>query len=117
MAWDAIDNRVFQATTSRLYVYRDDPYGVEEQKIVNLKPMLTVLGNPVSNAIRLRLQVPRGQTATLTLLDVAGRLVRRLSVGRTSTLEIDLRSVPAGVYFIQLRSPAVNDEHKIVVTR
>ena len=117
MAWDAIDNRVFQATTSRLYVYRDDPYGIAEQKVENLKPMLTVLGNPVRNAVKLRLQFPPGQTATLTLHDVAGRLVRWLSVDRTSSLELDLKSVPAGVYFIRLRSPTVNDEHKIIVTR
>jgi DNA-binding beta-propeller fold protein YncE len=115
MAWDAIDNRVFQATASWLYVYRDDPYGVEEQKVGNLGPMLTVLGNPARNAVRLRLQIPRGQTGRLTLYDVAGRQVRSLSVARTSTLRLDLKSMSAGVYFVALEAGRTRITDKVVV--
>jgi len=117
MAWDAIDNRVFQATTSQLYIYRDDPYGVEEQKPAKAGPMLTVLGNPVRNTARLRLQVPRGQTAVLTMHDVAGRQVRSLSVPRTVTLGIDLRSLSAGVYFVRLKTDGSEATGKVIVQR
>ena len=115
MAWDAIDNRVFQATTSRLYVYRDDPYGVEERKVVDLRPMLAVLGNPARNAVSLRLQIPPGQTGILKLHDVAGRLVRSLSVTRTSVLRLYLKSMPAGVYLASLEVGGNRTTDKVIV--
>jgi len=115
MAWDAIDNRVFQATTSRLYVYRDDPYAVEEQKTGSLGPVLAVLGNPVRKAVRLRLQIPHNQTGNLTLHDVAGRLVRSLSVIRTSTLQLDLKAMPAGVYLVSLEAGGKRTTDKVIV--
>jgi hypothetical protein len=115
MAWDAIDNRVYQATTSWLYVYRDGPYGIEEQQPVVTRPMLAVLGNPARNAVRVRLQIPPGQTGTLTVHDVTGRLVRSLSVARTGTLNLDLRSVPAGVYFVCLEVGRTRATDKVIV--
>jgi hypothetical protein len=115
MAWDAIDNRVFQADTGRLYVYRDDPYAVAEQKVENLGPMLAVLGNPVRNAVKLRLQVPPGQTGCLTLHDVAGRQVRSLSVARSATLNLDLKSIPTGVYFVCLEVGRTRTTDKVIV--
>jgi DNA-binding beta-propeller fold protein YncE len=114
-AWDAIDNRVFKATTSRLYVYRDDPYGMEEQKGEALGPMLAVLGNPARASLRLRLQIPHGQTAILALHDVAGRLVRSLSVTRTATLNLDLKSMPAGVYLVSLEVNGNRRTDKVIV--
>jgi DNA-binding beta-propeller fold protein YncE len=115
MAWDAIDNRVFQATTSRLYVYRDDPYGVEEQKVGNVGPLLAVLGNPVRNAVRLRLQIPQGQTGRLTFYDVTGRLAHSTAVTQTSTFRINLGSVPAGVYFVALETGRTRITDKVIV--
>ncbi|MBM3330248.1 T9SS type A sorting domain-containing protein [candidate division WOR-3 bacterium] len=115
MAWDAIDNRVFKATTSRLYVYRDDPYSIEEQKPGVLGPMLSVLGNPARSGVKVRLQIPPGQTGSLTVHDVAGRLIRLLSVARSATLNVDLKSVPAGVYFVSLEVGRNRTKDKVIV--
>ncbi|HTW90480.1 MAG TPA: T9SS type A sorting domain-containing protein [bacterium] len=115
MAWDAIDNRVFQAPISRIYVYRDNLNGIEDAKPASLRPALAVLGNPVRNAVGLRLQIPRGQTGSLTLCDVAGRLVRSFSVARTGMLNLDLRSMSAGVYFVRLEMGASETTTKIIV--
>jgi DNA-binding beta-propeller fold protein YncE len=117
MAWDAVDNRVFQVATSRLYVYRDDPYGVEEQRPGNSGPLLALLGNPVRNVARLKLQVPPGQTAILTLHDVAGRLVQSRSVSRTMTLNLDLKLLSAGVYFVRLKTGGSEATAKVIVQR
>ena len=118
MAWDQIDNRVFQATdNSRLLVYRDDPYGVEEQQPMKVQPMLRVIGNPVRNALKLCLQIPRGQTGDLTLHDVTGRAVRTLSVARAGTLVLDLRSMSAGVYFVRLKTGVTEATAKVIVER
>jgi len=115
MAWDAIDNRVFQARTSWLYVYRDDLYGVEEQKGGVLGPMMSVLGNPARNAVRLRLQIPQGQTGRLTLYDIAGRLARSISGIQTSTLRLDLNSMSAGVYLVCLEAGGTRTTDKVII--
>jgi DNA-binding beta-propeller fold protein YncE len=115
MAWDAINNRVFQATTSWLYVYRDGPYGIEEQQPVVTRTMLTVLGNPVRNAVRLRLQIQHGQTGALTVFDAAGRRVHSSFGLRTSSFDLDLSKVPAGVYFVCLEVDRTRTTDKVVV--
>jgi hypothetical protein len=117
MAWDAIDNRVFKPATSRLYVYRDDPYGVEEQKVGRVGPVLSVLGNPVRASLRLRLQIPRGQTGALTLYDAAGRRVHSSSGLRTSSFDIDVRSLSAGIYFVRLKTGMEDATAKVIVER
>jgi flagellar hook assembly protein FlgD len=62
----------------------------------------------------------------LSVYDQLGREVRQLvaeeQVAGQHRVAWDCRDssgnrVPAGIYFIQLRSPAVNDEQKIVVPR
>jgi len=115
MAWDAIDNRVFQASANWLYVYRDDQYGVEEQKAGNIGPMLKVMGNPVRNEVRLSLRLPDSQAGYLTLHDVAGRLVRSLSVTRASTVRLDLNSMSAGVYLVCLEVDGTRTTGKVIV--
>jgi DNA-binding beta-propeller fold protein YncE len=117
MAWDAIDNRVFQATTSRLYVYHDDPYGIQEQKVGKLGPVLTVLGNPARSSLRLRLQIPHGEIGVLTVFDAAGRLVHSSAGLRTSSCDIDVRTLSAGIYFIRLKTGTDDAFAKVVVER
>ena len=117
MAWDRARNRMFQSASYRLYVYRDDPPGVEETQAEPRGPMLTVIGNPVRDAIRLRLQVPRGQTGCITVRDAAGRLVGAPVVVRNLSTDMDLRSVPAGVYFVSLRAGETEEVSKVVIQR
>ncbi len=98
MAWDAIDNRVFQATTSRLYVYRDDPYGIEDQ-------MVGVPAKRHATIVRGVLFLPRDMTELPgnsdrvprpILLDITGRKVLDLQPGAN-----DVRALAPGVYFIR----------------
>lgn len=117
MAWDVADNRVLQAALYRLYVYRDDPPGVEEERAGELGRMLTVLGNPVRSAVRLRLQIAPGQSGTLTLHDAAGRLVHLSSGLRTESYRLDLTSMPAGVYFVCLEVGRTRATEKVIVQR
>jgi len=77
--------------------------------------MLTVLGNPARNAVRLRLQIPLGQTGILNMHDVAGRQVRSLSLVRSGTLSLDLRSLPAGVYFVCLEAGRTRTTDKVII--
>jgi hypothetical protein len=125
MAWNMIDNRVYQTYTHTLYVYRDDPTAIGELKTGQLGPMMTVLGNPARGAVRLRLQIPAGQPAALTVYDAAGRLVRRTGVagnakGVTWVWDCtDARSqhVGNGVYFICLEAGGSKATDKVIVQR
>ncbi len=115
MAWDPIDNRVFQATTSWLYVYRDGPYGIEEQRPGVTRTMLTVLGSPARDAVSVRLQIPPGQTGRLAVYDATGRLAHSASVIRSSTLCLDLGAEPAGVYFVSLEVDRARTTDKVIL--
>jgi DNA-binding beta-propeller fold protein YncE len=108
MAWDAIDNRVFQATTSRLYVYRDDPYGIAAEP-VGARPHWH------ATIIRSVLFLPETAGAERSavgahLMDISGRRVLDLRPGRN-----DVRALPAGVYFV--RQVVGNRTTKVVVER
>jgi DNA-binding beta-propeller fold protein YncE len=108
MAWDAIANRVFQATTSRLYVYRDDPYGVEEGPTVPLKRRHATI-------VRGVLLLPR-EGLRAALLDISGRKVLDLQPGPN-----DVRKLAPGIYFVHSQPSAVGRQPsavtKVVVTR
>jgi DNA-binding beta-propeller fold protein YncE len=92
MAWDALDNRVFQATTSRLYVYRDDLTGVADKPVGTRTQRLPTI-------IRGVLYLPDavgGERSAVSahLLDISGRKVLDLKPGPN-----DVRALAPGVYF------------------
>jgi YVTN family beta-propeller protein len=111
MAWDAVNNRVFQATTSRLYVYRDDPYGVadrpagfqERRHATIIRGVLVLPG------------IDRGTPETRSvLLDISGREVMELHSGVN-----DVRALAPGVYFVRQASSMGRDASsvtKVVLT-
>jgi len=112
MAWDAIDNRVFQATTSRLYVYRDDLTGVADR-------LLAARARRLPTIVRGVLFLPRDVTETSdvsgrvprpVLLDITGRKVLDLKPGRN-----DVGMLPVGVYFV--RQVIGSRTTKIVIQR
>ena len=117
MAWNVVDNRVYQIYTHTLYVYRDDPSAIEEARTARLGPMLSVLGNPARGAVRLRLQIPAGQQAELSLYDAVGRRVQSAICNLKSEMELDIRSMPAGVYFVCLEAGGFKVTDKVVVQR
>ncbi len=113
MAWDAIDNRVFQATTSWLYVYRDDPYGVEDKPVGTYARRLPT----IIRGVLVLGAVGRRQNAgyRAELLDVSGRKVLDLNPGPN-----DVRALAPGVYFVRQASSVKRDASsvtKVVVTR
>jgi DNA-binding beta-propeller fold protein YncE len=110
--WNAIDNRVYTWRYDRIYVFRDDPTGVEEMPNVEVR-------RPNATIVRGVLRVPETEMTNdqcpMTLLDIAGRRVMRLQPG-----ENDVRHVSPGVYFV-LWATGVEREassvHKVVIQR
>lgn len=77
------------------------------------RPLLTVAPNPFNPRTSIRFAVPRPGPATLSLLDLRGRLVRRLADGDLAAgqhtrvwdgTDRHGRPVSAGVYLLQLRT-------------
>jgi DNA-binding beta-propeller fold protein YncE len=120
MAWNMIDNRVYQVYSHTLYIYRDDPSGVEEERPTEVGQLLTVLGNPARGAVKLRLQIPAGQQAALSVYDAAGRLMLKSQIPnlKSQIVRLDLRSRPAGIYYLRLESDgSAPAEAKVVLQR
>lgn len=74
---------------------------------------LTVRPNPCRD--RVILEIDRASSLELELRDVAGRQVRRLAVPAGSRgVNVDLRGLPAGVYFVGLPRDGVGDPVRLV---
>ncbi|MFN8547182.1 MAG: right-handed parallel beta-helix repeat-containing protein [Candidatus Eisenbacteria bacterium] len=99
----------------------DSEIGVEDQLTVR-----TVLPNPARREVELRLSVPRTAEVRVDLVDVNGRLVRRLvdetmdpedhSIGRSLVGERE-QPVPAGVYYLNVTDGRSHMVRKLVVVR
>jgi hypothetical protein len=73
--------------------------------LADANTVLSIAPNPATGAAVLRL--PQALRATsIRICDVTGRLVLQSSVGvQTSSLRLDLRTMPPGVYLVQVRGP------------
>ena len=63
-----------------------------------------MLPNPVVNAASIRLDPDQFSRPTIELRDLQGRLVRnigQMEVNPALPIELDLKDIPAGLYFIQ----------------
>jgi hypothetical protein len=113
MAWDVVDNRVFMAPTSRIYVYRDGPYGIADKSVgireqryaTIVRGVLFLPGDMPEIRPGILDRVPRP-----ILLDITGRKVLDLQPGAN-----DVRRLPAGVYFV--RQAAASRTTKVVIQR
>ena len=62
--------------------------------------------NPARGSAELRLQYPVAETAELTLYDMRGREVRRMTLRRgDKRVRLDLEGLPAGAYLLKLLTP------------
>ena len=101
-SYDATGNR-----TKREFVLNNSPLAVETLNIngmeVNVRDIVKVdalYPNPTTGQFRVRLVKPL-QNATVTLLDMSGRIVFR-QVVNGSTLVYNISSQPAGVYLLHI---------------
>ncbi|AYQ30946.1 choice-of-anchor D domain-containing protein [Runella sp. SP2] len=77
----------------------------------------TVLPNPVSNILRLKVQESKGQVVQAALTDASGReVLRRQFVPETNTHqeEFGVSELPAGVYFLQVRTETNKATLKVI---
>lgn len=89
--------------------------GVEEPNVVNA----TVYPNPAKDQLSILLNEPTGGTAYITLTDMTGRIVNRLTVETNSQLghfPMNLSHVAAGNYIlsIQLEGKMLNQQVQVI---
>ena len=93
-------------------------YDLEPPVLVDVPPdpaspalSLAIAGrNPARGETVVRFTLARRERASLTLLDVAGRMVRALAAGEFGpgdhTVPVDGRDLPSGVYLVRLETPS-----------
>jgi uncharacterized delta-60 repeat protein len=99
----------------------DDTTGIVEQPgNVGVFDFMLV-PNPARSVATVRSMLPTGEPAELKLYDVTGSLVACNRIVRVSTgvtaLQLDVRRLPAGVYFVQLRQGERELSRKLVIQR
>jgi hypothetical protein len=78
----------------------------------------TLFRSPQS-AVRIDYALPQPGHATLTLYDIAGKLVTTLVSGRhnagSAGIELDAAALPAGIYIVRLQSDGATRTRKLIV--
>ncbi len=109
------------------YVHVDGvTVGVGESGLRTPGASLSVSPNPFTRATTITYSLPRGGSALLTILDVRGRVVARLSDGGPGLAtrlvswdggDNEGRPLPGGIYFLRLEASGEIETMKLVVSR
>jgi hypothetical protein len=98
------------SSTSYQYSTESIPAGVAEGGVASSLTLHPAEPNPTRAGGAVRLDLPRAQNVTVSIIDPSGRVIRRLADGAfpTGALSIDWdgrddrgRATPAGVYFVR----------------
>jgi len=94
-----------------------EPVGISENVAAPSLTDLTVVPNPAFGHARLHWQGQPSARAALTVTDAAGRevLAMHLELSRGQAVDLDLGTLPAGVYLARLVAPALNATRKFVI--
>ena len=95
-----------------------DLTGQEEKPAADgVRPMLAIGPNPCMGVLSLRLAGNSrrlARNAKLVMHDATGREVRRLDIEGAAEMHVDMRALPAGVYFIGLDAADLAARQRIV---
>jgi hypothetical protein len=116
----AADSATYLDACRRAQDWYDTNLGVAEEQ--NLKPQaaslkLEAFPNPATNAVNIRFSSPLSKPSALRIYDTEGRLVRSSFGLRTSPFRLDLRSMPAGVYYLRLTSGDKTVSQRVAIVR
>jgi hypothetical protein len=75
----------------------------------------SVAPNPASGVVRIEYSLPANIAANLRMYDISGRPVYSSFGLRASSLRLDLRSMPAGVYLLRLEYNRGSSTRKLVI--
>jgi hypothetical protein len=79
---------------------------------------LSVSPNPAKEAVTVKLNAKEAKTMTLSLMDVAGKVVlteqKKVEVG-FNQLNLNLSRYPAGLYFLKVGDASTSEVHRLVI--
>ncbi|MCI1751685.1 MAG: T9SS type A sorting domain-containing protein [Flavobacteriales bacterium] len=113
----AIDFFAYAGGTDLGEMYIDDLTYTDNTSIGVTETAGTVLGaypNPTRDAVTVTLAAPLSTSASVQLRDVTGSLVSAPLKVDGNKISTDLRSVPAGVYFLRVTDGAVQAVNRLV---
>ncbi|PSR53953.1 hypothetical protein AHMF7605_10700 [Adhaeribacter arboris] len=89
---------------------------------VTLIPSLIAYPNPFHGQVTVKFSLPQRQTATVKILDSQGREVSTLFQGEVKAKQVyevkwQATSNPAGLYFLQLQTPTLQQQHKLLLRK
>ncbi|MCF8248129.1 MAG: T9SS type A sorting domain-containing protein [Saprospiraceae bacterium] len=125
----AVNNYAFvdKAPTANVNYYRlnqlDADGRNEFSRIVSVKMPerggVTLYPNPATHRVILALGAPQSGTALVTLNDISGRTIEAQVIeifeGQIFQMPIELDSLVAGIYFVQVQTPVGTWQEKLVV--
>ena len=122
---------IFNYTFTELSTYQvrclisDGAYELEAlwQVTVNIEPVsentlsdyLIISPNPCSETLNIQWQPQREEPCQITLYNLRGRKVLTLSPTRTGSITTPISHLPAGIYFLNLKTPTQNLTKKVTL--
>ncbi len=109
-------------------IVADESYQVEAdwQVTVNIEPVsentldnyLKISPNPCSDRVTIEWTQIRDETARITLYDIRGRKVMNFNSDRSGYVtSSEVRSLPAGIYLVNIKSPNLNITRKLTICK
>lgn len=98
----------------------EDSNPLDNEKCLAIQPRIVIeapFPNPVRDQVRVRLVAPEESSATLTLLNSAGKVELEKSVQTQEGLNnffLDLKALTTGIYFIQIQTDGTTSVQRII---
>lgn len=109
-SWDIASSQFIfkQGDDEQRYYYEEFPNSVKDATVA--KGSMKVYPVPAGNELNLKTNFATAQNATVTMFDMTGRMVKQLSLPTATqhSQRVDVSSLPAGHYTVQLNAGATN---------
>jgi len=98
----------------------DDNSPLDNEKCIAIQPKTVIeapFPNPVRDQVRVRVVTPEESSATLTVLNAAGKVEIEKSVQTQAGLNnffVDLKALTTGIYFIRIQAGEKNSVQRII---
>jgi len=96
------DNRLFAAPDKNSLWYRDDLLVGEQKERIDKETDIQIYPNPATNKVMFVTQPALQTPALISIFNMNGKLVRKTG-SFSSKQEIDISTLPSGLYFIQIK--------------
>lgn len=76
--------------------------------VANTDSDLSIYPNPVSSQLTIHSSFHENQEAGISIYNLSGRMVKDIKIKWASNIKIDINSLDAGIYFLQIKTGSIN---------